>query len=125
MTPTTLLLRHAHPSFMDGDRITSQVFMPFPKDEGCLSVYDGDLIKPEDSYAHYTQTLGNQSSGLWALTKAETDRENVPASADPLPNFPSHSKIDFGKRLEKDCRKIAKRLKILAAQRGKLYSPIQ
>lgn len=65
MTPTTLLLRHAHPNFMDGDQITSQVFMPFPKVDGCLSVY------------------------------------------------------------KKDCRKIAKRLKLLAAQRGKLYSPLQ
>ena len=62
MTAETILLRQAHPQFMKGTQITSQVFMPFPKDKGLLSVYDGDQITAADSHRHYTQTL--TASGL-------------------------------------------------------------
>lgn len=59
MTSATLLLRQVHPKFMDGSLITSQAFMPFPRDDGKLSVYDGDQIGAADAHQHYTSTLGN------------------------------------------------------------------
>ena len=118
MNSETHLLRHAHPSFMDGNQITSQVFMPFPKDDGKLSVYDGDQIEPDQSYIHYTSVLGNQSHSVWCVTKAEADGESVTGSPDPLPGFPAHACIDFGDHPEKVCRKIAKRLKSIALARG-------
>lgn len=123
MSPETILLRQAHPNFMDGPLITSQVFMPFPKDEGKLSVYDGDQITAADAYEHYTETLGNESHSIWAVTKGEADGLDVPASPDPLPAFLSHSVIDFTGRTDKDSRKIAKRLKLFALGRGCLYAP--
>lgn len=123
MIATTVLLRHAHPKFMAGDQITSQVFMPFPKDEGLLSVDDGDQVTAAESHEHYTGALGLESDSVWAVTKAEADGENVPASADPVEGWPAHSKIDFTGKADKDCRKIAKRLKRHALNRGCHFRP--
>jgi hypothetical protein len=123
MSPTTPLLRQAHPNFMAGGEITSQVFMPFPKDDGSLSVYDGDQCSPADAYEHYTQVLCNQSAGGWSVTKAEADGAGAEGRPDPLPDFPAHAAIDFGGIPEKDRRKVAKRLKALASSRGCQYWP--
>ena len=49
-----------------------------------------------------------------------------PASRDPLaplPDSPAHAVIDFGQRSEKECRKLAKRLRDFAVQRGCLHPP--
>jgi hypothetical protein len=108
---------------MDGNQITSQVFMPFPKDDGKLSVYDGDQIELEESFRHYTEVLVNQSYSIWSVTKAEADGEGVRGSPDPLPGFSAHACIDFHTHPEKVCRKIAKRLKSIALARGCRYMP--
>lgn len=123
MTPDTLLLRQVHPKFMNGAVVTSQAFMPFPRDDGKLSVYDGSQIGAADAYLHYTQTLGNQSCGVWAVTKLEADTEGVKGAPDPLPTFPAHAIIDFGSMSERMCRKIAKRLKTIANARGCQFDP--
>ncbi len=126
---TSLLLRQAHPHFMDGDRITSQVFLPFPKDEGRLSVYDGDQISAEESHRHYTHILGHSSHSVWGVSGKEVDETGLSSVADPLPDFPAHALIDFRatasllRLTEKDFRKFAKRLKALADSRGCLYQP--
>ena len=124
MNAATILLRQAHPNFMDGALITSQVFMPNSNDEGKLSAYDGDQITAADSHAHYTGVLQKQSHSVWGVTCAEAEAETVPGSPDPLPEFPSHSTIDFTGKPEKVCRKVAKRLKALATARGCLYLPV-
>jgi hypothetical protein len=118
MNVYTLLLRQAHPNFMDGDLPTSQVFMPNSEDQGRMSAYDGDQISPSDAHAHYTGTLKKQSHSGWAVSKGEADSNSVPASPDPLPDFPSHSKIEFSQLPETRWRRAAKRLKALAIARG-------
>jgi hypothetical protein len=123
MTPNTLLLRQAHPNFIDRGRITSQVFLPFPKDEGKLSVYDGDQITAADAHAHYTTVLGYQSHSVWAVMKQEADGAGVPAEPDPLPEFPAHAAIDFSRQPPPDWRKIAKRLQACALTRGCQHLP--
>lgn len=123
MNPDTVLYRQAHPKFMDGGNLTSQVFMIFPRDDGLLSTYDGDMISAKDSHFHYTTVLNNVSDSVWGVSKAEADACGVPASPDPLPNFPEHSKIEFGNRDNKESRVIAKRLKSLAQARGCQYRP--
>jgi hypothetical protein len=125
MNAHTLLLRQAHPKFMAGELPTSQVFMPNSEDKGKMSVYDGDQISPEDAYVHYTKVLKKQSHSIWALTKEETDRNNVPASPDPLSDFPSHAIIDFSHMNESAWRKVAKRLKALAIARACRFVPAQ
>jgi hypothetical protein len=118
MNQTTLLLRQAHPNFVVDGQPSSQAFMPFPKDEGNLSVYDGDQVSAAEAFEHYTKTLILQSHSVWAVSKEEADGEGVPASPDPLENFPAHAKLEFTKVSEKTWRKVAKQLKILAAKRG-------
>lgn len=54
MTPDTPLYRMVSPSFMKDGNPTSQVFKPTRKDNGRLSVYNGDQISPQATYEHYT-----------------------------------------------------------------------
>jgi len=123
MTEDTVLLRQAHPNFMKGSLPTSQVFMPNSEDEGRMSVYDADQITPPDAYDHYTRVLLMQSHSVWGVTKKEADGCDVPASPDPLADFPSHARIDFSGVPETSWRKVAKRLKGLSIARGCLYVP--
>ena len=55
MNDQTLLFRQAHPNFVVEGMLTSQAFTPFPKDQGNLSVYDGDQVSPQEAYRHYTE----------------------------------------------------------------------
>ncbi len=121
MTSETVLYRQAYPKFMDGDDITSQVFIPFPKDNGNLSVYDGDKIDAAGAYRHYTEQLGLESDSVWAVMKIEADEVGTTAEPDPLPDFESHAKLNFNKLPEKEWRKAAKKLKKLAQDRGRLH----
>jgi hypothetical protein len=123
MTAATVLLRQAHPKFVEAEAPTSQVFMPNSDDEGSMSAYDGDQISAADSHAHYTQVLHKQSHSVWGLSCAELEGEGVPGSPDPLEDFPSHSKIDFTGKTDKQSRRIAKKLKTLALARGCQYLP--
>jgi len=118
-----MLLRQVHPTFIPDGQLTSQAFMPFPKDEGKPSVYDGDQISAVDSYKHYTEVLGNVSDSVWSVTCAEVRATGLTSAPAPLEGFPSHSVIDFTAHPEKDFRKLAKKLKGFAVARGFLYSP--
>src|SRR5665213_1881663 len=114
MKPETLLLRQVHPDFIPDGQLTSQAFMPFPKDKGKLSVYDGDQISPRDSYKHYTEVLGNKADGVWGVTCGEVSIVGLTSQPDPLENFPSQALIDFTVFPEKNFRKLAKKLKAAA-----------
>lgn len=124
MNAKTLLLRQAHPKFMAGDEITTQVFMPFPKDKGGLSVYDGDKISASDSHEHYTKNLGCESHSVWAVSKEEAEEEQTMVVSDPQPNSPSHALINFEAQTNNQLRKAAKKLKIKALKRGLLFKPV-
>lgn len=121
MNDQTFLLRQVHPDFFPGGEVSSQAFFPFPKDDGKLSGYDGDQITPEASYQHYTVSLGLKSVGVWAVSGSEVASVGLAHRPDPVDGNPAHAVIDFGALAEKECRKLAKRLKKLAADRGSLY----
>lgn len=123
MTSETTLLRQVHPDFIPEGQLTSQAFMPFPKDEGKPSVYDGDQISAADSFQHYTEVLHNASHSVWGVTCAEVSSVDLSSVANPLDNFPSHALIDFTAQPEKTFRKLAKKLKAFAIARGSLFSP--
>lgn len=95
MSPDTVLLRQVHPNFVPNGLLSSQAFWPFPKDDGKLSVYDGDQISAKDSLRHYTKVLKNESRCVWGVSCAEVVSEGLVAVADPLPDFASHALIDF------------------------------
>ena len=123
MNSETILLRQVHPDFIPEGQLTSQAFMPFPKDEGKPSVYDGDQISAADSYKHYTQVLANKAHSVWGVTCAEVSEIGLTSAPDPKEKFPSHAVIDFTAHPEKSFRKLAKKLKAVAIVRGSLYSP--
>jgi len=122
MNAKTILLRQVHPQFLLGGNLSSQAFFPFPKDAGRLSVYDSDLISPAGAFSHYTNELRLQSVGVWGVSGKEVDIIGLASEPDPLPDFPTHAVIDFGKA-DKEYRKLAKRLKAFAQARGCLYKP--
>jgi len=121
MNEQTLLLRQVHPNFFQEGALTSQAFMPFPKDDGHLSVYDHDQISPADSYHHYTVVLSFLSIGVWAVTCSEGNSLGLNCQPDPLETSPAHAYIDFGDRAEKECRKLAKKLREFADKRRRLH----
>lgn len=120
MTDSTLLLRQINPNFVQNGRITSQAFRPTPKDEQCLSVYDGDMIEPESAYDHFTQTLKFKSCGIMGVTVSECTKHQLEVRSDPEP-FPEHAIIDFSEYSKKDTEKKAKLLKHVAQMRGWLF----
>lgn len=122
MTPETILLRQVHPHFAPNGELTSQAFYPFPKDEGKLSVYDGDQISPRESFEHYADVMQKESVGVWGVSNAEVSDVGLDSANTPLPNSPAHAHIDFEERNEKSCRRLAKRLKSAALDRGCLFS---
>lgn len=121
MNDQTLLLRQVHPNFYPDGEVSSQAFFPFPKDDGRLSVYDGDSITAEESFRHYTQAQGLKSVGVWAVSGAEVKSVNLTYHSDPVDGNEAHAAINFGNFAERDCRKLAKKLKKIAAERGCLY----
>ena len=120
MNDATLLLRQIHPGFLQNDRVTSQAFRPTPKDEKKLSVYDGDLTTPGQSYRHYTEELRLSSTGVMAVTASECRAIDLSPASDPEP-FPEHAVIDFSGLSEKAIKTKAKILKSRAMARGWLY----
>ncbi|MGY4727148.1 hypothetical protein [Burkholderia pyrrocinia] len=121
MNDQTLLLRQVHPNFFPDGEVSSQAFFPFPKDDGKLSVYDGDQIAADASHRHYTVNLGLQSVGVWAVNGEEVGSIGLSFRPDPVEGNPVHAVVDFGVLAEKECRKLAKRLRKLAVDRGNLY----
>lgn len=124
MNEQTLLLRQVNPKFFENGQVSSQAFFPFPKDDGKLSVYDGDQISVEDAFRHYTEILGLASVGVWAVNGAEVVAEGLAYLPDPVEGNVAHAVIDFAARNEKECRKLAKKLRNLAVARGSLYQKV-
>lgn len=123
MQDSTRLLRQVHPQWFKDGHVASIAFRPFPKDEGLLSVYDGEQIGAESSWKHFTGTLGFASAGVWAVTVAESAACDLPARNDPQPEFPEHSVIDFTNHGKKQQDAKAKILAAIAEERGCLFRP--
>ncbi len=115
-----LLLRQVHPNFVQKGRVTSQAFRPTPKDEQRLSVYDGNLIEPPAAWQHYTNTLGQASLGVMAVSRTECAVLTLPVRPDPEP-FPEHVVIDFSGYTKNQIEAKAKELKRHADARGWLF----
>ncbi len=120
MNDATIVYRQIHPSFVQAGFPTSQAFRPTSKDESRLSVYDGDLITPENSFHHYVNQLSLASDGVMGLSVAECTGASLAVYPDPAP-FQEHVIIDFNGLTDKDCRTKSKILQKKAVQRGWLH----
>ena len=118
----TLLLRQVHPSWIQHDRVTSQLFKPTPKDKGMVSVYDGDRITAEGSWNHFSNELGYESAGVMAVALHECGRHCIPVIPDPK-EFQEHVLLDFRTFSGSQTNVLAKRLTRYARDRGWQYYP--
>lgn len=126
MNAETYLWRQVHPSFVRQDQVTSQVFTPTPKDEGKLSVYDGDQISAKDSWMHYTSPKPGRppftSIGVVAVTVQECEFQETLVVPDP-DAFQEHVLIDFTELPRSKHKTVAKELSKIARERGWKYKP--
>ena len=120
MTGDTSLLRQVSPSWVQGGRVTSQVFRPTRKDNRRLSVYDGDLVTAEEAWEHYSDELGFTSVGVLAVTVDECEAHDLAAESDPTP-FRAHAVIRFDGYPVAQIATKAKHLRIAAEERGWQY----
>ena len=96
MNDETPLLRQIHPTFMQNGQPTYIAFRPFPRDEGHLSVYDGDMISAEQSYKYHTGTRNLKSGGVMGVLVKECSSIELPTASSPE-EFEEHAHIDFTK----------------------------
>ena len=123
MNSDTLLYRMISPSWMQDGSPTTPAFKPTRKDNGRLSVYDGDQISPQAAYEHYT-SLGNKAVGVLAVTVAECESLDLAVTPDPLPGFPAHALIDFTDLSGNRVKRAAHQLNKSATARGWQHRPI-
>jgi len=127
MDENTLLHRQVHPAFVQGDsvseqvfQITSQVFKPTEKDNGLLSVYNGDKFSAQDSHEHFVNTTEGKSIGVVSVSQFECTNATLKVIEDNDP-FDGHSSIDFNDLSQKQISKKARILKSKAMIRGWQY----
>lgn len=119
----TFLLRQVHPDFVNCGRITSQVFRPTFKDDGKLSVDDGDKTTAEAAFKNYTECRNLRSAGVVAVTLGECEKLQLSVSPDPIECVPSHALMDFSSLSRGQKRSAAKKLRKYANDRGWQYRP--
>ncbi len=126
MKSTTLLLRQVHPNWVKDDgTVASIAFWPFPKDQGFLSVDDGDGVTAAASWHRYVSQPGCLSAGVWAFTVEEAAKLSLPANSESTAGNPQHVLVDFTAFAEKQQKAKAKLLSISANERGCLHSAEQ
>lgn len=130
--PDHLFHRQAHPGHVIEGVPSSQAFNPTPKDAGLLSVDDAQLMTAQQSWRHFTASLGFQSAGTWAVSageiaateKLEVFRDPVEDTENPVRSNPAHCVVSFNRIESKGERKRrAQQLAIRAAERGCLFRP--
>ncbi len=120
MNDDMLLHRQINPSWVQSGRVTRQAFKPTAKDNGRLSVYDGDMMTAEAAWTHYTEELEFVSIGVLAAACHKCAALELPVASDPKP-FPAHVLIDFGGCSKSQVEKKSKRLTVAATARGWQY----
>lgn len=79
--PNYLLYRQIHPSWVSKGRIGTQSFTPFPRDQGGLSVHNGDLITPYKAWRQHTKNY--KSMGVLAVSLQECRIIGLKVKPDP------------------------------------------
>ena len=124
MNPNTLLLRQIHPSWVREGRVTSQAFKPTPKDDRKLSVSNGDMVSPRDSWMNYIKR-NLASHGVLAVSVLECAKHDLEVSPDPLLEQQDHTVIDFSTLNSiSQMERISKILTAYSFSRGWLFLPV-
>lgn len=128
VSASVLVMRHVHPTALDGTQLHSWAFAPNRGDNGCMSVTQASLVKPEEAFEDYTVTQQRASAGLWALSTEEVafvgsrtvdDQGTVP------PPLKGHAFVDYRDVASRRSpeKKRAKRLRDFALNRGCVFVP--
>jgi hypothetical protein len=128
-----IFFRQIHPSHFSSGFITSQAFIPFPKDMGGLTVDDGNLTTSEQSWIRATGVCGLTSCGTWGVSMLDVDSATeMNVRPDPqlcneahyLIEFPDFAQEGLTKSaVKREWKKRAQHLAIRASNRGSLYQP--
>lgn len=118
-----LVWRQIHPSFVHDGRVSSQAFTPTPKDAGELSVTRSSLVDAQDTFEHYTETLGHPSVGVYSVTVGEVTQEGLRTVDDSNVSDgeirpPAHAYIDFKAVSGKAAKRVGGGLRAKAEARG-------
>lgn len=122
--PEEQLWRNAHPTFLDGERLSSQVFTPTAQHAWKLSVARSAAVSASDHFVEYTEVMNLDSIGVWAVSVAEVNLEGLTAVYDaesdtaPDPCPAGHTFIDFSAATRNQMSKIGRRLRDKAVERG-------
>lgn len=108
------LLRQVHPNFVQGERLTSQIFEATAKDEGLLSVHRSSKTTAQEAFERFL-ARHFKSCGVVAVTVAEVVDAGVVAHDDPQGDDPAHAVINFNGKTEGEARRARKKL-VLAAR---------
>lgn len=121
----TVLYRQIHPSWVQGDTITSQAFKPTPKDSGQLSTRQASKLSAEDAYVAHTAEEGLRSVGTYQVTAGEVASVRLRSIDDSgVSNRPNgHAYIDCRNRSNRQIEKAAKVLRTQAMQHGPQFTP--
>lgn len=116
----------------------STAFRPSPKDDGNMSVDNGDMVTAEESHETFTARINPTTSenlesvGVWAVSKEEAEEHGTTVEPSPVEEDlannvaanPAHTDIVFPAGLSKGkLQKIGKKLQTVAQERGCCYSP--
>ena len=135
MNSDTLLHRQVNPKHYDPyeeGMIAADVFIPrLKRDDGFLSVHNGDEISAEDAYLHFISIPRCESKGTVSISVGEcqdTERKTgweLPVRDDPHPGNPHHAVIDFNRiPTKEDWDIVAEILKEYAGKRPWSHGPV-
>lgn len=117
---TEILFRQIHPSWVHGQRITSQAFRPTKKDEGRLSVDRSAKTTCADSYSNHL-ALGLRTIAVYGVTVGEVIASNCAVMDDPQPDKGAHAFVEFDGLSKSQTDAVAGRLKDFAVARKQLH----
>jgi hypothetical protein len=128
-----VLFRQIHPSFMQGDEVssipfapTSQAFAPTAKDGGYLSVDRSSKTSAAESFKLFNGN-GSSSAAVYGLTVGEFSVESISCVDDPIEASDgraanlAHAVADYTPHAAGQQKNKAKRLKQKAIVRGRLH----
>lgn len=121
MDKDTTLLRQINSAFIDNGRLGSPAFRPSKKDNGLLSVYDGDLMTAEEAFKHFNDRPDCSSCCVCGVVRDEAISIGLDSRPDTENYFPEHAVIDFTPYGTSKQDKLAKRLRDFAQNRGIIY----
>ena len=129
-TSEELLFRQIHPTQLQGGVLSSAIFVPTPDDDDHLSVDRSSVTSAKESFELFTRN-GLSSVAVCGVTVGEFGKEGLPCHPDPLPATemleanPAHAYADYtGATGTNKRKKLAQRLRTVAADRGTLHAPV-